>query len=61
MRHAGRTRMACCKALAFIGRRAIQSLLNQLVKASVLTSSCSSDLSPELDRCQVQIQPGGFC
>ena len=52
--------MACCKALAFIGSPAAQLLLNQVVKVSIQTRRCSSNLCSELDRCQVQIQPGCF-
>src|SRR5260370_10581094 len=60
MRHTGRVGMARCKALAFIGSPAAQLLLNQVVKVSIQTRRCSSNLCSELDRCQVQIQPGCF-
>ena len=52
--------MACCKALAFIGSPAAQLLLNQVVKVSIQTRRCSSNLCSELDRCKVEIQPGCF-
>ena len=60
MRHTGRVGMACCKALAFIGSPAAQLLLNQVVKVSIQTRRCSSNLCSELDRCKVEIQPGCF-
>src|SRR3981081_155391 len=60
MRHTGRVGMACCKALAFIGSPAPQRLLNQVVKVSIQTRRCSSNLCSELDRCKMEIQPGCF-
>ena len=60
MRHTGRTEMVCCKALACIGGRTTQLLLNQLVKVSIQTCSCSSNLCSELDWCQMEIEPCRF-
>jgi len=60
MRHTGRLGMACCKALAFIDSPAAQLLLNQLVEVSIQTCGCTSNLCAELDRCQVEIEPGCF-
>ena len=52
--------MVCCKALTFIGGRVSQLLLDQLIKMRIQTCGCSSNLCPQLDRCQVEIQPGCF-
>src|SRR5712691_9559579 len=60
MRHTGHTGMVCCKALACIGRRTTKLLLNQLVKVSIETCGCSSNLCSELDWCQVEIEPCRF-
>src|SRR5438094_8735854 len=52
--------MVCCKALTFIGGRVSQLLLDQLIKMRIQTCGCSSNLCPQRDRCQVEIQPGCF-
>src|SRR6266853_2163445 len=52
--------MVCCKALTFIGGRVSQLLLDQLIKMRIQTCGCSSNLCPQLDWCQVEIQPGCF-
>ena len=52
--------MVCCTVLAFIGDRTTQLLLDELIKMRIQSCGCSSNLCSQLDRCQVEIQPGCF-